>query len=158
MEKLATVSVPEEAVQYVRIPSESQAVQYAKILPATAQSLASVRPSAIPASQPTSHPVIEYVPLNEIQALTARNNGLRRQQLAVGGAGVYRGQLLEDEPPAEAAAEPAEPAAAAAAPPPPVMPAPITPPTPQEIAMALQRIQVGIRLRHDALNITWPRI
>ena len=82
-----------------------------------------------------SRPVIEYVPLKEIQALNARNMVLpRRQQLAIGGRGVYRGQQLEDAP---AAAPAAEPAAAA-----PVMPAPITPPTPQEIAMALQRIQV----------------
>ncbi len=138
MQQLASISVPDQAVQYVSVPAGSvEPVQYSNLMPAVAQSLASVRPSAVQRPRAVAtHPVIEYVPLNEIQQLTARNQGLRRQQLAIGGAGVYRGQQLDD-PPAEA-----PPAAA-----PPVMPAAITPPTPQEIAMALQRIQVRLSYR-----------
>jgi hypothetical protein len=143
-QQLSTVSVPEQAVQYIPIPANAEPVQYANIMPAAAQSLASVRSSVIPKSRQSMRPVIEYVPLKEIQALSSRNNAIRRQQLAVGGRGVYRGQQLEDAPADPAPAADAAPAAAAAAEP--VMPAPITPPTPQEIAMALQRIQVLVSL------------
>ena len=75
---------------------------------------------------------IEYVmmPRNARRAAPPRRE-IRRQQLRIGGAGVKKGAMLDDdeEEEGEEGAEGDE------------APAAITPPTPEEIAKALQRIQ-----------------
>jgi hypothetical protein len=74
---------------------------------------------------------IEYVmmPRNARRAAPPRRE-IRRQQLRIGGAGVKKGAMLDDDEEEEEEGEEGDEA-----------PAAVTPPTPEEIAKALQRIQ-----------------
>ena len=74
---------------------------------------------------------IEYVmmPRNARRAAPPRRE-IRRQQLRIGGAGVKKGAMLDDDEEEEEEGEDGDEA-----------PAAVTPPTPEEIAKALQRIQ-----------------
>jgi len=121
---------------------------------------------------------VEYVmmPQKSRRVRVAPRRVIHRQQLRVGGAGVKKGYMLDDEPEAEAEPEAdaeAEPEADAEAEPEAdaeadadadaeageeeggdEAPAAVTPPTPEEIAKALQRIQerqIQEQTFHDTL-------
>jgi hypothetical protein len=135
-------------VQYVEAPAtgkQAQAVRFVEV-PQGTKLVAAPR-----GRQQGRVQKVEYVEMPQQARRAAPRRAVRRQQLRIGGAGVKPGMMLDgDEPAAEGdepAAEGDEPAAEEA-------PAAVTPPTPEEIAKALQRIQerqIQEQTFHDTL-------
>ena len=127
-------------VQYVEAPAtgkQAQAVRYVEV-PQGTKLVAAPR-----GRQQGREQKVEYVEMPQARRAAPRR-AVRRQQLRIGGSGVKPGMMLDDEePPADGEEAPAEEA-----------PAPVTPPTPEEIAKALQRIQerqIQEQTFHDTL-------
>jgi len=128
-------------VQYVEAPAtgkQAQAVRFVEV-PQGTKLVAAPR-----GRQQGRVQKVEYVEMPQQARRAAPRRAVRRQQLRIGGAGVKPGMMLDGDEPA---AEGDEPAAEEA-------PAAVTPPTPEEIAKALQRIQerqIQEQTFHDTL-------
>jgi hypothetical protein len=136
-------------VQYVNAApakgKQQQAVRYVQV-PRGAKLAAAPR-----GRQQGKNEKIEYVVMPQKARRVAPRRVFRRQQLRVGGAGVKRGSMLDDEEGGdeeggdEEGGDEEEGDEA---------PAAVTPPTPEEIAKALQRIQerqIQEQTFHDTL-------
>jgi hypothetical protein len=142
-------------VQYVEAPAtgkQAQAVRFVEV-PQGTKLVAAPR-----GRQQGRVQKVEYVEMPQQARRAAPRRAVRRQQLRIGGAGFKPGMMLDGEEPAaegeEPAAEGEEPAAEGEEPAAEEAPAAVTPPTPEEIAKALQRIQerqIQEQTFHDTL-------
>ena len=163
--RAASPVVEQELLQRQAAPQQMQKVQYMPVryveAPAKGRKAQAVRYVEVPqrgtklAAAPRGRHQgkeqrVEYVMMPQQARRAAPRRPVRRQQLRVGGAGVKQGAMLdgEDEDEDEDADggddEDAEEEA----------PAAVTPPTPEEIAKALQRIQerqIQEQTFHDTL-------